>query len=94
MNELMKKIDKLKLELDNSKEVKDITIINNKILKDKDLLDKISKYNTTKDEKIKNEILSNELFKEYKDKEIDLNVLILKINNELKKISNKGKCNL
>ena len=94
MNELMNKIDNLKEEINNTKEVKDIISINNKILKDEDLLNKISKYNKTKDEKIKEEILSNKLFREYKEKEIDLNVLILQINNELKKISDKGKCSL
>ncbi len=94
MNELMEKIDNLKKELDNTKEVIDITNINNAIVKDKNLLSKITKYNETKDDKIKEEILNNKLFKEYKDKEIDLNVLILRINKELKEITDKGKCSL
>ena len=80
MNELMNKIDILKQELDNTKEVKDIISINNEIIKDKELLSNIKKYNETHDEKVKEKILSNKLFKEYKDKEIDLNVLILSIN--------------
>ncbi len=94
MNELMNKIDILKQELDNTKEVKDIISINNEIIKDKELLSNIKKYNETHDEKVKEKILSNKLFKEYKDKEIDLNVLILSINKRLKEINNKGKCSL
>jgi len=94
MNELMNKIDNLKQELDNTKEVQDIISINNEIIKDKELLENIKKYNETKDEKIKEKVLSNKLFKEYKDKEIDLNVLILSINKRLKEINNKGMCSL
>lgn len=94
MNELIDKIDNLKNELNNTKEVQEIISINRLISQDKDLLDKINKYNLTKDERIKEEILKNKLFKEYKDKEIDLNILIMQINSELKKINSKGSCSL
>lgn len=94
MNELMELVDNLKKELDMTKEVQDIKDYNKKISKDKDLLSKIKKYNDTKDESLKKEILSNKLFNEYKEKEIDFNVLILKINKELKRISTKKGCSL
>ncbi len=94
MNELIDKIDNLKNELNNTKEVQEIISINRLISQDKDLLDKINKYNLTKDERIKEEILKNKLFKEYKDKEIYLNILIMQINSELKKINSKGSCSL
>ncbi len=94
MNELIDKINNLKNELNNTKEVQEIISINRLISQDKDLLDKINKYNLTKDERIKEEILKNKLFKEYKDKEIDLNILIMQINSELKKINSKGSCSL
>ena len=94
MNELIDKINNLKNELNNTKEVQEIISINRLISQDKDLLDKINKYNLNKDERIKEEILKNKLFKEYKDKEIDLNILIMKINSELKKINSKGSCSL
>ena len=94
MNELMELVDNLKKELDMTKEVQDIKDYNKKISKDKDLLSKIKKYNDTKDESLKKEILSNKLFNEYKEKEIDFNVLILKINKELKRISSKKGCSL
>lgn len=94
MNELMELVDNLKKDLDMTKEVQDIKDYNKKISKDKDLLSKIKKYNDTKDESLKKEILSNKLFNEYKEKEIDFNVLILKINKELKRISSKKGCSL
>lgn len=94
MNELMELVNNLKLSLDKTKEVQDIKEYNKKVSKDKELLDKIKKYNETKDESLKKEILSNKLFNEYKEKEIDFNILILKINKELKRISSKKGCSL
>jgi len=94
MNELMELVDNLKKALDNTKEVQDIKEYNKKISLDKELLSKIRKYRETQDESLKKEILSNELFQEYKDKEIDFNILILKINKELKRISTKKGCSL
>lgn len=94
MNELMELVDNFKKELDMTKEVQDIKDYNKKISKDKDLLSKIKKYNDTKDESLKKEILSNKLFNEYKEKETDFNILILKINKELKRISTKKGCSL
>jgi len=94
MNELMELVDNLKKSLDNTKEVQDIKDYNKKISLDKDLLDKIKKYRETQDESLKKDILSNKLFQEYKDKEIDFNILILKINKELKRISSKKGCSL
>ena len=94
MNELMELVDNFKKSLDNTKEVQEIKEYNKKISKDKDLLSKIKKYNDTKDESLKKEIISNKLFQEYKEKEIDFNVLILKINKELKRISSKKGCSL
>lgn len=94
MNELMELVDNLKKSLDKTKEVQEIKEYNKKISLDKDLLDKIKKYRETQDESLKKEILSNKLFQEYKEKEIDFNVLILKINKELKRISTKKGCSL
>lgn len=94
MNELMELVDNFKKSLDNTKEVQEIKEYNKKISLDKDLLSKIKKYNDTKDESLKKEIISNKLFNEYKEKEIDFNILILKINKELKRISTKKGCSL
>lgn len=89
MNELMELVDNLKLSLDNTEEVKNIKKMNKEISKDIDLLEDIKKYNLTKDENLKKKIISNELFNKYKDNEIELNLLIMKINHELKKLNIK-----
>lgn len=92
MNDLIDKVENLKEALNDTKQVKEIKDINKLIMNDKELLELIKKYNETQDENIKTKILNNELFKEYKDKETELNILILEINSKLKEISNKGKC--
>ncbi len=92
MNELIELTDNLKKSLDETTEVKVIKELNKEISKDKELLNNIKEYNLTHDESIKSKILSNELFNKYKDNEIELNILIMKINQELKKISVKKGC--
>ena len=92
MNELIDLVDNLKQSLDKTDEVKNIKELNREISKDKDLLETVKKYNLTHDEKLKSKILSNELFNKYKDNEIELNLLIMKINHELKKLSIKKGC--
>ena len=92
MNDLIDKVENLKEALNDTKQVKEIKDINKLIMNDKELLELIKKYNETHDEDIKTKILNNELFKDYKDKETELNILILEINSKLKEISNKGKC--
>ncbi len=94
MNELLNLVEELKLELDNTKEIKELLKEKEKVLQDKELLSKIEKYNITKDTKLKEEILSNKLFNKYKDKEINLNILIMSINKELKKIKGDKHCSL
>lgn len=92
MEELLDKISKLKEELDKSREVQNIRLLNKKISGDKKLLEKIKEYKISGKEKIKSEINSSKLYREYKSGETDLNILILKINNKLRKInsSNRG----
>ena len=92
MKELIEKVEDFKIELDNTREVKHIKELNNKLNDNKELIDKIKKYNDTLDEKLKNEIIENEFFKEYKLSENEINFLILEINSKLKTISQKGKC--
>lgn len=94
MEDLIEKVDNLIDAIDNTKQVKEIKTVNEEIMKDKKLLDLIKKYNETYDDKIKKQILENKLFSDYKDKETELNILILGINSKLKKISSKGKCNI
>ena len=88
----MELVDNLKKELDKSKEVKDIKKYNKIISKDKELLKNIESYNTSMDESMKNKILNNNNFLLYKEKETNLNFLILDINSKLKKINIKKDC--
>lgn len=92
MNELIEKVEKLKKSIDKTTEVQELVRLNNEILKDKELLAKIKEYQITQDEKLKKDIIKHPLFLKYKEKETDLNVLILKINQELKKLKDKGSC--
>lgn len=94
MEELIEKVSNLKEELDKRQEIMDIKELNLKIRKEEKLLELIRKYQISQDENIKNVILSNSLFREYKKKETDLNILILEINQSLKSINNKDKCGL
>ena len=94
MNDLMEKVDNLITSIDSTKQVEEIKKINEEIMKDEDLLEIISKYNVTQYEELKKKIISNKLFNDYKEKETELNVLILELNSKLKEISDKGKCSL
>ena len=94
MEKLLKKIDILKKEMSKDKRITEIKKLNKKLQQDKTLIDLIEKYNITKDENVKKQILENKIFKEYKEAETELNILILEINKELKTITNKGKCSL
>lgn len=94
MEELYIKLDNLKQALDETETIKEIKRLTAKISKNKELLGLIEKYNYTQDERIKEQIISNEEFMEYKHHETELNLLILEINQELKKITKKDKCGL
>lgn len=91
MEKLIEKVNNLKSLLDESDEVIRIRELNKK-LDDEEFLRLIDEFKVTKNMEVKNKILSNEEFVEYKELENKINLLILKINQELKKISSKGKC--
>ena len=92
--EYIEKVNELKDSLSNTKEVLDIKELNEEIKKDKKLLELLNEYHLYPKEETKKQILDNELFRKYKEKETDLNILILKINSELKQITKKDKCGL
>lgn len=93
MENLYEKLDILKRQLDDTTCVKELKRLYKEIIKDKDLIELIKKYNCTKDERIKENILANPIIREYKHQEAQLNFLILEINQELKQIT-KDKCGL
>ena len=90
MEELYEKIANLKEVLNEQTEVKEIRRLNKKIKEDKELLDLLERYKI--DKSLLPKIESNKLFQEYKEKETDLNILILKINERLKEITKKDRC--
>lgn len=92
MEELIEKVDILKKNLDQENIIKEIKELNKRVKNDEDLLSLIKNYHTTKDENIKKQILENSLFREYKEKETELNILILELNKRLKEITKKDKC--
>ena len=94
METLIEKVNELKDSLSNTKEVLDIKELNKEIKKDKKLIELLNEYHLYPKEETKKQILDNELFRKYKEKETDLNILILKINSELKQITKKDKCGL
>lgn len=92
MNELIEKVENLKNEISKTDSVKKIKELNKRVMEDKELTTLVEEYNKTQNEEIKNKILNNPLFQEYKETEIDINVMILAINKKLKEINDKGKC--
>ena len=92
MEKLIEKVENLKSSLDNTDIVKNVKSINEEIMKDKELLELIRKYNETFDEDIKKKIINHKLFLDYKHQETELNLLIMDINSKLKNINSKGKC--
>ena len=91
MEKLIESLSSLKDELDNTELVKDIKTLNEEISNNSELLKLLDDYKIKPTEENKNKIISNELFQKYKEKETDINLLIMEINSKLKQISNKDK---
>ncbi len=94
MEKLIEKVNELKDALSKTKEVLDIKELNKEIKQDQDLVNLLNEYHLYPKEETKKKILNSPLFRKYKEKETDLNLLILKINSELKDITMKDKCGL
>ena len=94
MEKLYEKIDNLKEVLNETETIKKIKEATQNIMQDQELLKQIEDYNYTKDERLKEKILNNQKFREYKNQEAELNLLILEINAQLKQIIKKDKCGL
>lgn len=94
MEELIRQVANLKESLNNTTEVKTIIELNKTLATSKELQEKITNYKERINDSLKAEICQDEFYQKYKAAETDLNILILKINKELKKINSKGKCNL
>ena len=83
---------KLKKELDNLPLFKELDLYRQNISNNKELVEKIEKYNLTKNNNLRLDIYSYKEIQEYKEKENELNLMILEINKKLKTITNKRSC--
>lgn len=92
MYELMNKIDALKGSLDELEIFKKLEEKESEIYNNVELLEKIKKYNLSKDNNLRLDIYSYNEIQEYKKVENEVNLLILYINNRLKEISNERGC--
>ena len=92
MEEVYEKLHKLENELDNLSLFKDLKEAYEEVNNNKELVSKIEKYNITKDNSLRLEIYNYEEIKKYKKLENEVNLLILKINNKLKRINNERSC--
>ncbi len=95
--DIINKLDEIISIIDNSKDIKRLLELKNKILSDnnlKDKLDRIKKLDmyTNEYKILKNELLSNKDIKEYKSLENELYLLTLSINKKLNELTNKRLC--
>ena len=91
MNELIDKVNNLKNTLDKEEAVVKIRELKEKVMKDSLLLDDIKKYQNNPNDKLKEKIINNKLFREYKHEEVEINLIIMKINQILKTINDESK---
>lgn len=90
----MEKVENLITALNNTSTIKELEEINKKVEKDLELKKLLEEYSTTKNEELKKRIIENKTFQEYKEKETEVNLLIMDINQRLKKIKKKEDCSL
>ena len=82
MEELLDRLDRLKKELDDLPLFKELDLCRQNISNNKELVEKIEKYNLTKNNNLRLEIYSYKEIQEYKEKENELNLIILEINKK------------
>lgn len=92
MEELILLVDNLIKSIDDTTLVSEIKELNKELLKDQELMKLLEEYKYNKSDSLKEKIISNDLFYKYKQKETDLNILIMSINQRLKSISSKDGC--
>ena len=98
MEELNIKIDELITILDEDPRIKEIENLKNKIINNKELLDKITKLKelniySNEYKELKKELFLDEDFSKFKEKEAEIDYLILEINSKLNNLVGKGICN-
>mgnify|MGYP004545182261 FL=1 len=92
MNELYQRINELKNNLDNESCIQDLIVSMEEIKNNEKLVSQIRAYNLNRSDELKRKILSNNEIIKYKHQETEVNLLILEIRKELKRITSKGGC--
>lgn len=92
MNELYQRINELKNNLDNESCIQDLIVSMEEIKNNEKLVSQIRAYNIKRSDELKRKILSNNEIIKYKHQETEVNLLILEIRKELKRITSKGGC--
>lgn len=86
MFEIQEKYQLLQEALSNLTLYEDLKKAYQKVMADRELVEKINTYHATKDEKVRLEVYQDPAFKEYKRIENELNFLILKMNAKFKEL--------
>lgn len=94
MEKLIEKVEKLKNALDEEQVVIDLKKLNSEIKTDEELNKLLTEYHNSPSETLRNNLIQNSKIRKYKEKETELNILILEINSNLKQITKKDKCSL
>lgn len=93
MSDLFLYLDKVKKELDESDVIKEFEQAKKEVYDNKELIELVNKYHNSLSDSLKKEIYSYPEFVKYKQKENEVNFLILSINQILKEIVGKrGGC--
>ena len=99
MNDLLqKKLDELFVELNNSKEIKQLAFFKEEIKKDNELKVLLEEYHNSAnyyDPKIidiKRQIINNPIIKEYRSLEDELYYSVLEVNKKLETLFDKKRC--
>lgn len=92
MDEIYEKVKKLKQTMDNLDVFKRLEESIFLVKDNKELVEKIKKYNLTHDDNLRLEIYKYEEIKKYKQIENEINLLILEINHKMRKINNNRSC--
>ena len=92
MEELIEKLENLKKSVYDTQEVQEYLQAKSALFSDKLLIDKLEMYHENFDIKLKKEIIKSPSFLAYKEKETAVNLLILEINQEFRKIRGNYHC--
>jgi len=92
MEELIEKLENLRKGVYDTQEVQEYLQAKKALFSDKLLIDKLEMYHENFDIKLKEEIINSPSFLAYKEKETAVNLLILEINQEFRKIKGNYRC--